>query len=38
MPKYNISEFDQLYRRTVRGTGDATATVRLKLNRIKAKK
>ena len=34
----NINNFDQLYRRTVDDVSDGSATVRLKLNRIKAKK
>jgi len=34
---HNINEFDRLYRRTVRQKSDGAATVRLELNRIKAK-
>ena len=34
----NINDFTQLYRRTVKGLGITGSTVRLKLNRIKAKK
>lgn len=38
MPKYNINEFDQLYRRTVKGVSNNATTFRLKLERIKAGK
>ena len=38
MAKQNINDFDQLYRRTVREKSDGETTVRLKLNRIKARK
>ena len=34
----NINDFTQLYRRTVSGLGISGSTVRLKLNRIKARK
>lgn len=37
MPKRNVNDFDQLYRRTVRKTSDGSATVRLELDRIKAR-
>lgn len=38
MPNRNIFDFDQPYRRTVRLTSDGSATVRLVLSRVKAKK
>ncbi len=38
MPKYNINDFDQLYRRTIKGISDNATTFRLKLKRIKAGK
>lgn len=34
MPKYNINEFDQLYRRTKKGLGVTTSTVYIKLKPI----
>lgn len=34
----NINDFDAIYRRTVRCASDGSATVRLKLSRIKAKR
>lgn len=37
MPKHYIDNFDQLFRRTVRETSDGSATVRLKLDRIRAR-
>lgn len=37
MPQHNINEFDQIYRRTLRGAGTTGSVVRLKLKRIRAK-
>jgi len=34
----NINDFSQLYRRTVKSTSNGATTVRLKLNRIKARR
>lgn len=38
MPKHNINDFDQLYRRTVMEKAGATSPHRLKLGRIGARK
>jgi len=37
VPKHYIDHFDQLFRRTVRDSGDSAAPVRLKLDRIRAR-
>lgn len=37
MPKHNINDFDQLYRRTIKEKAGAAATHRIKLDRIDAK-
>ena len=38
MVSYNINTFSQLYRRTLKGAGDSGAAVRLRLDRVEAKK
>lgn len=35
---YNLNNFDRIYRRAVKVISDGTSTVRLELNRIKARK
>ena len=37
MPKHNINEFDQLYRRTITDKAGATSPHRIKLDRINAR-
>ena len=37
MPKHNINEFDQLFRRTIKELAGATSPHRIKLDRIDAK-
>lgn len=38
MPKHNINEFDQLYRRTISQNSEGATQERLKLNRIDARR